>query len=105
MAEPVRIRATLLGDVADVRLAVAHPMETGLRKNEKGELVPAHYIARVTAVHNGRTVFEAQLSQGVARDPFLAFRVKGVKAGEKIAVDWIDNKGAKGAVETVVRGG
>ncbi len=102
MAEAMRIRATLHGDVADVRVAIPHPMETGLRKNEKGEVVPAHFITRVIATHNGRTVLDAQVSQGVSRDPFFAFRIKGAKAGDKVTVSWIDNKDAKGSVETTV---
>ena len=102
MAEAMRIRATLQGDVADVRVAIAHPMETGLRKGEKGEIVPAHFITQVTATLNGRTVVDAQVSQGVSRDPFFAFRITGAKAGDKVAVSWVDNKGAKGSVETMV---
>jgi sulfur-oxidizing protein SoxY len=41
MAEPMRIRATMAGDVADVKVLMNHPMETGLRKDAKtGQLVP-----------------------------------------------------------------
>jgi len=36
MAEPMKIRATQKGDVADVRILMMHPMETGQRKNSKG---------------------------------------------------------------------
>ena len=36
MAEPMKIRATLQGDVADVRILMAHPMETGQRRDAKG---------------------------------------------------------------------
>ena len=102
MAEAMRIRATLQGDVADVRVAIVHPMETGLRKTEKGDLVPAHFITQMTATHNGRTVLDAQLSQGVARDPFFAFRIKGAKAGDKVAVSWKDNKGDSRTDEATV---
>jgi sulfur-oxidizing protein SoxZ len=102
MAEAMRIRATLQGDVAEVRVAIVHPMETGLRKNEKGDVVPAHFINQVTATHNGRTVLDAQLSQGISRDPFIAFKVRGAKAGDKLTVSWVDNKGDKGGVETTV---
>lgn len=104
MAESIKIRATLQGDVADVRMLVNHPMETGQRKNERGELVAPHFITVLTATHNGRTVLEAHWSQGIARNPPLGFRVRGAKAGDKISVSWVDNKGASGGVETVVGG-
>ena len=39
MADPMKIRATLQGDVADVRVLMAHPMETGQRKDPAGKIV------------------------------------------------------------------
>jgi len=60
MAEPMRIRATMAGDVADVKVLMNHPMETGLRKDAKtGQLVPAHFITEVTATINGAPVLAA----------------------------------------------
>jgi sulfur-oxidizing protein SoxZ len=56
----------------------------------------------VTALHNGKTVFDAQLSQGISRNPFVGFRVKGAKVGDRIAVTWTDNRGQKGSGETAV---
>ncbi|HTE15541.1 MAG TPA: thiosulfate oxidation carrier complex protein SoxZ, partial [Burkholderiales bacterium] len=32
----MKIRAVLKGDVADIRVLVAHPMETGQRKDASG---------------------------------------------------------------------
>jgi sulfur-oxidizing protein SoxZ len=102
MAEPIKIRAKMEGDVADVKVLMSHPMETGQRKNEKGELVPLHFIQSVIATHNGKTVLDAQWSQAVARNPFLGFRVKGARQGDKITVGWVDNTGGKGSIETTV---
>jgi sulfur-oxidizing protein SoxZ len=102
MAEPMKIRAKMEGDVADVKVLMSHPMETGQRKNEKGELVPVHFIQSVIATHNGKTVLDAQWSQAVARNPFLGFRVKGAKAGDKVTVSWTDTTGDKGSIDTTV---
>ena len=93
MAEPMKIRATLKGDVADIRVLIAHPMETGQRKDAKGEIVPLHFIQSVIVQHNGKIVLDAQWSQAISRDPFLGLRVKSAKAGDKISVTWTDNKG------------
>lgn len=92
MADPMKIRATLQGDTADVRILMRHPMETGTRRTAAG-LVPLHFIQSVIVQHNGKTVLDAQWSQAVSRDPFLGVRVKGAKAGDKISVTWTDNKG------------
>jgi sulfur-oxidizing protein SoxZ len=95
MAEPMKIRATVKGDVADVRILMMHPMETGQRKDERGNLVSPHFIQNVIVTHNGNVVFNADWSQAVSRNPFLGLRVKGAKAGDNISVTWVDNKGDK----------
>ena len=105
MAEPMKIRATLQGDVADVRVLMAHPMETGQRKDAAGKLVPLHFIQTITAQLNGKTVFNADVSQAVSRNPVFAFKVKGAKAGDKLSITWQDNQGDKRTDEVVIRAG
>jgi sulfur-oxidizing protein SoxZ len=95
MADPMKIRATLQGDVADVRVLMSHPMETGQRKDSSGNLVPLHFIQSITAQLNGKTVFEANTTQAISRNPVFAFKVKGAKAGDKLSITWEDNKGDK----------
>lgn len=105
MADPMKIRATLQGDVAEVRVLMAHPMETGQRKDASGSVVPLHFIQSISATLNGKPVFEAQTTQAISRNPVFAFRVKGVKAGDKIAITWTDNKGDKRTDEVAVTAG
>lgn len=102
MAEPMKIRATLQGDTADVRILVAHPMETGQRKDAAGNIVPVHFIQSLTVTHNGKTVMDAQWSQAISRNPFLGLRVKGAKVDDKIVVAWTDNKGDHRTDESLV---
>src|SRR5512134_1814317 len=105
MADPMKIRATLQGDVADVRVLMAHPMETGQRKDGSGKLVPLHFIQSISATLNGKPVFSADISQAISRNPVFAFKVKGARAGDKIAITWKDNKGETRTDETTVRAG
>ena len=103
MAEPMRIRATMAGDVADVKVLMNHPMETGTRKDAKtGQLVPAHFIQEVTATINGVTVLDAEIGAAVSKNPYLGFKVKGAKAGAKVVVSWMDNKGEKNSAEATI---
>jgi sulfur-oxidizing protein SoxZ len=103
MAEPMRIRATMAGDVADIKVLMNHPMETGLRKDAKtGQLVPAHYITEVTATVNGAAVLNASLSGAVSKNPFLGFKVKGPKAGDTVVVSWVDNSGDKNSTSAAI---
>jgi sulfur-oxidizing protein SoxZ len=103
MAEPMRIRATMSGDVADVKVLMNHPMETGQRKDAKtGQLVPAHYISTVTASINGANVLNGGMSGGISKNPYLGFKVKGAKAGDKVVVNWVDNTGDKNTAEATI---
>jgi sulfur-oxidizing protein SoxZ len=105
MAEPMKIRATLKGDVADIRVLVAHPMETGQRKDASGAIVPMHFIQSMTVAHNGNTVYDGQWSQAISRNPVFAVRVKGAKLGDKVVVTWSDNKNDKRTDEATVVAG
>ncbi len=102
MADPMKIRATLKADTGDIRVLMSHPMETGQRKDASGNIVPLHFIQNVEVKVNGRTVVEGQISQAVSRNPVFTFRVKGVKAGDKIEVSWLDNKGDTNRIETAI---
>ena len=104
MAEPMRIRATLTGDIADIKVLMNHPMETGLRKDAKtGQLVPEHFIQEVTATLNGKTVMSVEMGAGVSKNPYLGFKIKGAKAGDKVAVSWVDNTGDKNSAEAEIK--
>ena len=105
MADPMKIRATLQGDVADVRVLMAHPMETGQRKDASGNGVPLHFIQTITAQLNGKPVFAADVSQAISRNPVFAFKVKGAKSGDKITITWTDNKGDKRTDEVAIGAG
>ena len=93
MPDPMKIRASVLGDHVDVRILMSHEMETGQRRDAAGQIVPAHFISNVTITHAGRTVLSAQWGPAVAKNPYLQFRFQGGEAGDEIAVNWVDNMG------------
>jgi len=102
MAEPMKIRATLKGELADLRVLMVHPMETGLRKDSAGNLVPMHFIQEVVVRVNGKVALEGQISQAVSRNPVFSFRLKGVKAGDKVEIAWLDNRGERSQADAVL---
>ena len=102
MSDPMRIRAQSQAGGAVVRVLMSHEMETGLRKDAAGKTIPAWFIQEVSAQLNGKTVMTAQWGPSVAKNPFLQFNVKGAKAGDKIGVAWVDNKGDKRTDEATV---
>ena len=102
MADPRRSRAQMAGEKATVRVLMSHEMETGLRKDAAGKVIPAWYIQDVSAQLNGKPVLTAQWGPSVSKNPFLQFSVKGAKAGDKIAVTWKDNRGETRTDEATV---
>ena len=102
MADPMRIRAQIKDGLTDVRVLMAHPMETGLRKDSTGKTIPAHFINNVKATSAGRTVLTARWGQAISQNPFLQFRFKGAKAGDKVSITWIDNTGDTRTDEAVI---
>ena len=102
MADPRRIRASMAGDKVEVKVLMAHEMETGLRKDEQGALVPAWFIQDVRVTHNGRVVLSAQWGTAVSKNPFLHFRFGGGNPGDKVAVSWTDNRGEQRTDEVAV---
>ena len=102
MADPMRIRAQAAGDKTTVRVLISHEMETGLRKDAAGKTIPAWFIQEVSASLNGKPVLTAQWGPAVSKNPFMQFVVKGAKVGDKITVNWKDNKGETRTDEATV---
>lgn len=44
----------------------------------------------------------AQWGPSISKNPFLQFSVKGAKAGDKIGISWVDNRGEKRADEATI---
>lgn len=103
MANTIKVRAKLAGNVTTVKALVSHPMETGLIKDKKtGELIPAHFIQEVTCEHNGNAVLTALWGVAISKNPYLSFRFKGAKVGDKLTLRWVDNTGKSDTEETVI---
>ena len=102
MADPMRTRAQAAGDKTTVRVLMSHEMETGQRKDSAGKPIPAWFIQEVSAALNGKVVMTAEWGPSVAKNPFMQFNVKGAKAGDKITISWVDNKGDKRTDEATV---
>jgi sulfur-oxidizing protein SoxZ len=93
MGDPSRIRATATGDEVEVKILMKHIMETGQRKDATGKVIPAHFIKNVEVKCNDKVVLDGLFGPAVSKDPFLSFKFKGAKTGDKITVTWRDDTG------------
>lgn len=104
MSEPMKIRAFLVKDKVEMKLMVRHPMESGLRKDEQGERIPAHYIETLVVTCGERVVLDAHLGMAVSENPYFAFSFGGAAKGDPIRVTWVDNLGDSRTDQGVVDG-
>lgn len=100
----IKIRVKRLDGATLIRLLIAHPMDTGRARDEAtGALIPAHFIQEVKIEHNAKLIASCQFSTAVSRDPYLAVRLRGAQAGDRIKVSWVDNLGQSDSAETVIQ--
>jgi sulfur-oxidizing protein SoxZ len=102
MADPMKIRANLVGDSTEVKVLMSHEMETGQRKDAQAQTIPAWFIQNVTATYGGKTVLSAQWGPAVSKNPFLSFKFKGGAKGEKVVITWTDTRGDKRTDEATI---
>ena len=98
-----KMRARMKDGMAEVKLLLLHPMETGNRTDPTtGLKVPRHFIRNLVCEHNGNGVLGAEWSWGIARNPYLSFRIREARAGDRLRIHWSDDRGKDDAIETVV---
>ena len=102
MADPMKIRANVVGDSTEVKVLMSHEMETGQRKDAQGNAIPAWFIQNVAVAHNGKPVLSAQWGPAIAKNPFLSFKFKGGAKGDRIEITWVDNRGEKRTDEALI---
>ena len=89
------------GDTVDVKTLVSHIMETGLRKDSSGKLIPRMIINTFTCELNGKFVFGCNLESAVSANPFIEFKFKPQESGA-LKFTWVDDEGVRiEATETI----
>ena len=102
MADQIKIRAQNQGEITDIRILMQHPMETGQRKDDKGQSFPMHFIQTFTVNLNGKPIIDGQLNTSISKNPLFTFKARGIKAGDKLSVAWADNSGDRRQDEITV---
>jgi len=80
------------GEAFEIRILIAHPMESGQRRDENGQVVPRFIINRFSCTYNGELVLEAELFPAIAANPFFSFSAMAVDSGT-IVMRWVDDAG------------
>jgi sulfur-oxidizing protein SoxZ len=96
MATPkprVKVQKTAAKDeVIQIKTLISHEMETGLRKDKDGNVIPRQIINKFTAEFNGATVFSMDLEPSVSANPYIEFYAKVPESGT-FKFSWHDDNG------------
>jgi sulfur-oxidizing protein SoxZ len=93
MAARIQVPAEVRrGEIVEIRLLVQHPMETGYRSDETGKRIARNTIRTLTCRYDGVEVFRADLSPGIAANPYLQFTTVAEASG-MLEFEWVDDAG------------
>ena len=95
---PARARR---GEVIRVGILIQHPMETGYRLDGANNQVPKNAIRSLVCRYNGAEVFRAEMSPGIAANPFIQFSTRAEASGE-MEFSWVDDIGEKGSASQAI---
>jgi len=86
---PARARR---GEIIELKTLISHPMESGHRRTQLGELIPRDIIRLFVCTYNGTEVFRAELHPAIAANPFIVFSTVATESGT-IAFHWTGDNG------------
>jgi sulfur-oxidizing protein SoxZ len=79
-------------ELIEIRTLIQHPMETGFRADQNGQVLPRDIIRRFACFYDNRPVFEAELHPAIAANPYLTFTLRAAKSGI-LAFTWEGDDG------------
>jgi sulfur-oxidizing protein SoxZ len=69
------------GEVIEIKTLAGHPMETGFRHTQTGELIPRDIIKTLACLYNGAEIFRAELHPAIAANPLVSFTTVATESG------------------------
>lgn len=85
-------RTARAGEVIEIRALIAHPMETGYRRGDGGQLLARDIIRRFSCRYDGELVFSAELFPAISANPYLAFHTRATQSGT-LSFTWEGDNG------------
>lgn len=74
-------KAAKAGEIVAVKVLIAHPMETGYRREISGAVIPRDIIRDFVCNYDGREVFRAEFHPAIAANPYLTFTLLADRTG------------------------
>jgi len=80
------------GEIIEIKTLAAHPMETGFRRTQTGDLIPRDIIRSFTCIYNGAEVYRVDLHPAIAANPLIAFNTVATESGT-LTFQWVGDNG------------
>ena len=85
--------AAAKGEVFPVKTLISHQMETGLRYDDQGNVIPRKIINKFTCRYKDVMVFSVDFHEAVAANPFVEFYLRATESG-RLEFIWEEDGGA-----------
>jgi sulfur-oxidizing protein SoxZ len=84
--------AAVKGEVFQVKTIISHEMETGLRHDDQGNVIPRKIINRFVCRYDDAMVFSVDLHEAIAANPFFEFSLRATESG-RLEFIWEEDGG------------
>ena len=81
------------GEAITLKTLISHPMESGQRKDDAGNLIPRSIINRFTCEFNGQSVIDVTMEPAISTNPYFEFEATVPEAGT-FTFTWYDDDGS-----------
>ena len=86
-------KSAAAGDVITIKTLISHKMESGVRKDGDGNIIPRSIINRFVADFNGQNIIDVTLEPAISTNPYFQFEATVPEAGE-FKFTWYDDDGS-----------
>jgi sulfur-oxidizing protein SoxZ len=73
--------AAAKGEILQIKALISHQMETGLRRDNQGDVIPRKIINKFVCRYNDVVVFSVDLHEAVAANPYIEFYLRATESG------------------------
>ncbi len=81
------------GEVIVLKTLINHDMESGLRKDRDGNVIPRRIINHFTCAFNGEVVIDVAMEPGISVNPYFEFEATVPESGT-FTFRWVDDDGS-----------
>jgi sulfur-oxidizing protein SoxZ len=74
--------AAAKGEILQIKALISHQMETGLRRDNQGDVIPRKIINKFVCRYNDDVVFGVDLHEAVAANPYIEFYLRATESGQ-----------------------